>query len=173
MIDELNTAEQVISQLLSISKPDKDIKLEIVNVKDVLQGITDLLKSYGYLRDNTIDLHVNEECYILANNKEFKQLMINIIKNAIEASKIGDSVIVVTKRKNQFVEIQVTDHGFGMSEEEVKSLGTPFYSLKSNGTGLGLMICYQIVETYNGTMEFKSSKGEGTTVTIRFPSKEM
>ena len=60
-----------------------------------------------------------------------------------------------------------------MSEEEVKSLGTPFYSLKSKGTGLGLMICYQIVETYNGTMDFKSSKGEGTTVTIRFPSKEM
>ncbi len=173
MIDELNTAEQVISQLLSISKPDKDIKLEIVNVKDVLQDITDLLKSYGYLRDNTIDLHVNETCYILANNKEFKQLMINIIKNAIEASKIGDFVIVETKRKNHFVEIQVTDHGFGMSEEEVKSLGTPFYSLKSNGTGLGLMICYQIIETYNGTMDFKSSKGEGTTVTIRFPSKEM
>ena len=173
MIDELNTAEQVISQLLSISKPDKDIKLEIVNVKDVLQDITDLLKSYGYLRDNTIDLHVNEECYILANNKEFKQLMINIIKNAIEASKIGDSVIVEATRKNHFVEIQVTDYGFGMSEEEVKSLGTPFYSLKSNGTGLGLMICYQIIETYNGTMNFKSSKGEGTTVTIRFPSKEM
>ena len=65
----------------------------------------------GYLRDNTIDLHVNENCYILANNIEFKQLMINIIKNAIEASKIGDFVIVEQKRKNHFVEIQVIDHG--------------------------------------------------------------
>jgi two-component system, sporulation sensor kinase B len=173
MIDELNTAEQVISQFLSIAKPDKDIETEMVNVKDVLQSVTDLLQSYGFLRDNAIDLHVNEDCYISANNIEFKQLMINIIKNAIEASKTGDSVIVETKRKNHLVEIQVMDYGFGMSEEEVKSLGTPFYSLKSNGTGLGLMICYQIIEKYNGTMEFQSSKGKGTTVTICFPSKKL
>ena len=78
-----------------------------------------------------IDLHVDEDCYISANNIEFKQLMINIIKNAIEVSKIGDSVIVTAKEQNHFVEIQVIDFGFGMSEEEVQSLGTPFYSLKS------------------------------------------
>ena len=57
----------------------------MVNVKDVLQSVTDLLQSYGFLRDNAIDLNVNEDCYISANNIEFKQLMINIIKNAIEA----------------------------------------------------------------------------------------
>ncbi|MFJ8244305.1 ATP-binding protein [Peribacillus asahii] len=171
MIDELNTAEEVISQFLTIAKPDKDKKLEIVNVHNVLQSVTDLLKSYGLLRDNKIDLQVEEDCYICANNIEYKQLMINIIKNALEASQIGDSVIVKAKRKNQFVEINVIDYGNGMSEEEIKSLGTPFYSLKSNGTGLGLMICYHIIEKYNGSMDFQSSEGQGTTVTICFPSK--
>ncbi|MGX2958474.1 ATP-binding protein [Peribacillus sp. JNUCC 23] len=172
MIDELNTAEQVIAQFLSIAKPDKDKIMEIVNVKDVLHSVTDLLKSYGLLHDNTINLSVDEDCYIYANTIEYKQLMINIIKNAIEASKIGDSVLVTAKRKKHFVEMKVADHGFGMSEVEVKSLGTPFYSLKSNGTGLGLMICYHITEKYNGTIDFQSSKGEGTTVTIRFPLKK-
>ncbi|WP_028390071.1 sensor histidine kinase [Bacillus cihuensis] len=172
MIDELNTAEQVISHFLTIAKPDKDKKMEIVNVKIVLQSVTDLLQSYGLLRDNTIDLSVDEDCYIYANNIEYKQLMINIIKNAIEASKIGDTVLVTAKRQNHFVEINVTDYGSGMSEAEVMALGTPFYSLKSNGTGLGLMICYHITEKYNGTIDFQSSKGEGTTVTIRFPSRK-
>lgn len=173
MIDELNTAEQVISQFLSIAKPNKDVKTETVNVKVVLQSVTDLLHSYGLLHDNKIELNVIEDCYIAANNIEFKQLLVNVIKNAIEASKMGDPVIITAGRKKDFVEIEVIDYGHGMSEAEVESLGTPFYSLKSKGTGLGMMICYNIAEKYKGTIDFHSSKGKGTTVTIRFPSSNL
>lgn len=170
MIDELNSAEQVISQFLSIAKPDKNKQLDIVNVKVVLQSVTDLLKSYGLLHDNTIELHVEEDCFITINHIEYKQLMINIIKNAIEASKLGDSVLVHTRKLKHSVEITVIDNGAGMSDEQIKSLGTPFYSLKSTGTGLGLMICYHIIEKYDGTIHFHSEEGNGTTVTIQFPS---
>lgn len=172
MIDELNTAEQVISQFLSIAKPNKEKDEEIVNVKDILKSVTDLLHSYGLLHDNKIDLEVVEDCYIAVNNIELKQLLINIIKNAIEASKFGDSVFVTASRKKELVEIKVVDYGHGMSEAEVKYLGTPFYSLKSKGTGLGMMICFNIAEKYNGTIDFQSAKGEGTTVIIRFPAKD-
>ncbi|MGE7921095.1 ATP-binding protein [Viridibacillus sp. NPDC093762] len=171
MIDELNTAESVVSQFLSIAKPDKKQDIESVNLKVVLQSVTDLLNSYGLLNNNNIELEVKKDCYIAANKIEFKQLMINIIKNAIEASEIGESVIVTGGMKQDFVEIQVIDHGHGMSETEVECLGTPFYSLKSKGTGLGMMICYNIAAKYNGTIEFQSSINEGTIVTIRFPSK--
>ncbi len=171
MIGELNTAEHVISQLLTVAKPDKDQDTETVNVKTVLQSVTDILHSYGLLHDNNIELYVSEDFFIAANTLEFKQLLINIIKNAIEASEIGDPVKITTNLKNDFVEIKVIDYGQGMSEAEVGSLGTPFYSLKSKGTGLGMMICYNIAAKYKGTIDFQSSKGEGTTVTIRFPSK--
>jgi two-component system sporulation sensor kinase B len=173
MIEELNTAEQVISQYLSIAKPNnnQNQKMEKVNIKAVLQSITDLLQSYGLLRNNKIDLKIEDNCYIAANNLELKQLFINIIKNAIEVSKAGDPVIVQAERYKNFIEIKIIDYGIGMSEAEVKSLGTPFYSLKSKGTGLGLMICYNIIEKYNGSLDFTSSKGEGTTVTVRFPIK--
>ncbi|MBT2701232.1 HAMP domain-containing histidine kinase [Bacillus sp. ISL-40] len=171
MIDELNIAEQVITQFLSIAKPNKETEVETVNLKVVLQNVTDLLHSYGLLHDNKIELIRVEDCYIAANNIEFKQLLINIIKNAIEASKIGDSVIVSASREKDFVEIKVVDYGQGMSEAEIKSLGTPFYSLKIKGTGLGMMVCYNIAAKYKGTIDFQSTKGEGTTVTIRFPSK--
>jgi len=170
MIDELKTAEQVIYQFLSIAKPDKDKLNETVDVKDVLKSVTDLLYSYGLLHDNRIELKVTGDCQIVANNIELKQLFINIIKNAVEASKMGDLVLVTAKREKHFVVIEVIDHGRGMSENEVKSLGTPFYSLKSKGTGLGMMVCFNIVEKYKGTIDFQTSKGHGTTVTIRFPS---
>jgi two-component system, sporulation sensor kinase B len=171
MIDELNTAEQVISQFLTIAKPDNNkIVTELVDVKAVLQSVTDLLHSYGLLHNNRIELNVMGDCVISATNIEFKQLIINIIKNAIEASEANDIVLVNAVRKKQFVEIKVADNGRGMSEEEVASLGTPFYSLKSKGTGLGMMICFQIIEKYNGTIHFETSIGSGTVVTIRFPA---
>jgi two-component system sporulation sensor kinase B len=170
MINELNTAEQVISQFLSTAKPDKDTETEQVNVKCVLQSVTDLLNTYGLLHDNKIVLSMVEDCYIAANTIEFKQLLINIIKNAIEASKVGDSVVVTAESKKDLVEIKVIDCGQGMSKEEMDSLGTPFYSLKSRGTGLGMMICFNIATKYKGTIHFDSVKGKGTTVAIRFPA---
>jgi two-component system, sporulation sensor kinase B len=116
---------------------------------------------------------MGEDCYIAANTIEFKQLLINIIKNAIEASNVGDSVSVTAESKNDFVEIKATDCGRGMSKEEMDSLGSPFYSLKSKGTGLGMMICFNIAAKYKGNIHFESEKGKGTTVTIRFPAANM
>lgn len=169
MIDELNTAEHVISQFLTTAKPDKDYKLETVDVRKALQSVADLLMSYGAFHQNNIELLVEEKIYIAANPIEFKQLMVNLVKNAIEVSKKGDSVLIVAERKKKEIEIKVVDTGFGMSEEVLKSLGSPFYSLKSKGTGLGLMICFNIVEKYNGTIQFESVEGKGTTVIVRFP----
>lgn len=170
MIDELNTAEQVISQFLAIAKPSKEKQLEPVNIRQVLQSVTDLLHSYGLLHDNKIELQMVEDSYIAANTIEIKQLFINIIKNAIEASNIGDSVVVTASKIKDYVEINVIDFGQGMTENEIESLGTPFYSLKSKGTGLGMMICFNIAENYKGKISFKSEKEKGTTVTIRFPA---
>jgi two-component system, sporulation sensor kinase B len=169
MIDELDTAEQVISQFLTMAKPDK-ARVTETDVNVALKSVTDLLHSYGLLHDNRIELNVTDECHISANNIEFKQLLINIIKNAIEASKMGDTVRVTTEKDKQFVVIKVIDQGVGMSETEVKSLGTPFYSLKSKGTGLGMMVCFNIIEKNNGTIDFETSIGHGTTVKKCFPS---
>lgn len=168
MIDELNTVEQIISQFLTLSKPNRDHSPEKVDVKEVLKSVTGLLHSYATLSDNQIDIDVEENCIISINKIEFKQLLINIIKNALEASDVGKTVRVIANRNNDVIEMKIIDEGSGMSEAEMKSLGTPFYSLKSNGTGLGLMICFNIVEKYDGEINYYSSKGHGTTVTIRF-----
>ena len=172
MIDELNTAEEVISQFLTLAKPNKDQRLEKIDVKDVLQSVTSMLHSYGMLHDNQIDIKIKEDCYISVNKIEFKQLVINLIKNAIEASGVGKCVTVTATRVKNVIEIKITDEGSGMSEEALKTLGTPFYSLKSKGTGLGLMICFNIVDKYGGKIHFDSVEGQGTTATIRFPAAQ-
>lgn len=65
--------------------------------------------------------------------------------------------------------IEVTDTGIGMLPEEIARLGTAFYSLKEKGTGMGLMVCYQIVERWKGHIEVQSEKGVGTTFKIYIP----
>jgi len=169
MIDELDTAEQVISQFLAVSAPNKKIHIEKVNVKESLHSVVSLLNSYSSLHDNRIDLKAGEEGSIAANEMEFKQLCINLIKNAIEASEEKHPVLVQAKQVRSGVEIKIIDGGKGMSEAEIQSLGTPFYSLKSKGTGLGLMICFNIVKKYKGTIRFESVVGKGTTVIVQFP----
>lgn len=172
MINELNTAEHVISQLLNTSKPDIGQKMETIDVRKGLQSVTDLLMSYGVVNQNKIDLYVQGNLYISINIIEFKQLFINLVKNAIEVSNKGDSVLISAEQKKKEIEFKVVDTAIGMSEEEMNSLGTPFYSLKSKGTGLGLMICFNIVEKYNGTIQFQSVVNQGTTVIVRFPVAE-
>lgn len=169
LIDELDAAEYVISQFLSIAKPDKESSLDKVDIKRMLDDVTDLLNTYGLLHDNQIHLQVKGDCYVSANAIELKQLMINLVKNAIEASPHGSPISVKAEKKRDSIEIKIEDRGRGMSKEEVSSLGTPFYSLKSKGTGLGLMICYNIVEKFDGTIQFASDVGIGTTVTLHFP----
>ncbi|MGM0751589.1 MAG: ATP-binding protein [Bacillota bacterium] len=173
MMNELDTAEHVISQFLSVSKPDSGEKMDHVDVEDVLQDVTELLSMYGLLNDNSIDLQVEKAIHIAGNSIEIKQLLINLIKNAIEASPHSGSVSIKAFKQKAEVVIQIIDNGQGMTNEELKSLGTPFYSLKSKGTGLGLMICYNIVEKYNGAIHFDSEPGNGTTVTLRFPLDDL
>ena len=98
-----------------------------------------------------------------------KQLLVNFIKNAIEATDKKDGIIKIsTELHESKLHLLIEDNGIGMDNEEMEKIGTPFYSLKSNGTGLGLMICYNIIENYNGSIKFSSEKGKGTKVTIQF-----
>lgn len=170
MLDELQIAETVISDFLSIARPKKGTDSHIVNIKDALQSVVDLISSYALIKNITINLEADEGQSILCSVVEFKQLLINLLKNAIEASPFGESLIVRAKEKRDYVKINVIDSGSGMSEEELKVLGTPFYTLKNKGTGLGLMICFNIVHKYHGSIHFESEKGKGTQVTIEFPS---
>jgi two-component system, sporulation sensor kinase B len=171
MLNELETAETVISDFLSLAKPQNAEK-ELIHVKEALLNVIDLLNSYALMDTIDISLNIEEDVFISCTLIEFKQLFINLLKNAIEASNHGDTInISVSKRKN-LVDIIVKDSGKGMTQNEVDTLGTPFYSLKSKGTGLGLMICFNIVKKYKGTISFHSEKDIGTVVSVTFPSKK-
>ncbi|MEZ2719696.1 ATP-binding protein [Niallia circulans] len=168
MLDELEAAETVITDFLSLAKPS-ETKTEIISVKLALHTVMDLLNSYAMNDTIHIELESETDYKIQCNIMEFKQLFVNLLKNAIEASQPGDTIHVKLIGELDILKIVIIDNGTGMNEEQLEQIGTPFYSLKAKGTGLGLMICYNIIEKYDGTIHFKSKEGNGTEVTVTFP----
>ena len=81
----------------------------------------------------------------------------------------GGTLRVCCRTQNQEVVIDIIDEGIGMTKEQLGKLGTPFYSLKEKGTGLGLMVSYRIIQSFYGKIQVASEKGKGTTFTITFP----
>lgn len=169
MIEELNRAETIINDYLSLAKPDVG-KLETIEGKDLAEQVMDLMSSYAMMSKN-ISLHtdIKEPVKIKGNKSELKQVLINILKNGIEAMDDGGKLSLIVEKQGDYGVFSIKDTGVGMTAEELSRLGTAFYSLKERGTGMGLMVCYQIVERMKGQIKVSSIKGEGTTFEIMVP----
>jgi two-component system sporulation sensor kinase A len=103
-----------------------------------------------------------------------KQIFINFIKNGIESMEYGGEILVNVSKKSDDHGIWITiiDHGCGISEDQLKKLGEPFYSTKERGTGLGFMVSKKIIESYDGTLEVTSKVNEGTTIETFLPHRD-
>lgn len=169
MIDEMNRAETIINDYLSMAKPDLE-QTERINGKELAEKAMDLMNSYAMMAKNiTMTASRIEEIEIKGNKSELQQVLINMLKNGIEAMKDGGQLSLSLYQEGPFGVFKVSDTGIGMTQDELKRLGTAFYSLKEKGTGMGLTVCYQIVERMKGKIEVESEKGVGTTFRIYVP----
>ncbi|UUZ87112.1 ATP-binding protein [Paenibacillus sp. P26] len=98
---------------------------------------------------------------------QLKQVFINLIKNAIEATPSGGRVFVRVEGEDPaYLYVRVIDEGVGIPPERIRRMGEPFYTTKDKGIGLGLMVSHKIVEEHQGKITFESKLNEGTTVTV-------
>ncbi|MED3943135.1 ATP-binding protein [Priestia megaterium] len=170
MINEMDRAEAIIHDYLSLAKPDVH-QHRFINCLECITSLVDLLSSYALLTNNIlIELDAKEEVYVRGSRNELNQVLLNIMKNGIEAMRAGGTLRVGLYKREGQVHIQIEDTGIGMTSEQVNRLGTAFYSLKEKGTGIGLMVSYQLVEQMNGRIEVESIPGKGSTFTLIFPS---
>ncbi|MQR86324.1 HAMP domain-containing protein [Bacillus megaterium] len=170
MINEMDRAEAIIHDYLSLAKPDVH-QHRFINCLECVTSLVDLLSSYALLTNNIlIELDAKEEMYVRGSRNELNQVLLNIMKNGIEAMRTGGTLRVGLYKRQGHVHIQIEDTGIGMTSEQVNRLGTAFYSLKEKGTGIGLMVSYQLIEQMNGRIEVESIPGKGSTFTLIFPS---
>jgi cell cycle sensor histidine kinase DivJ len=116
----------------------------------------------------------NEEIDVDADRRALKQIVLNLVSNALKFTPKGGAVTVTLSRHADRVELQVVDTGVGIAEDDVKRLGRPFEQAgdatqKAMGSGLGLSLVRALAELHGGEMVIESELGEGTSVTVRLP----
>jgi two-component system sporulation sensor kinase B len=170
--EELDRAQLIITDYLSLAKPDPEV-IEKININDEIGYLSNVLLTYANYNNIQIKETILEDntLQIVGDRYKFRQALINIGKNAIEAMQGGGILEFKTSKSNDHVMIVISDTGNGMSSEQIKRLGTPYYSTKEKGTGLGTMVSFGIIKKMNGKIDIKSEIGKGTEFMLIFPNK--
>jgi PAS domain S-box-containing protein len=171
MLSEVERIEAIINEFLSLAKP-QDTLFKEHDLFSILRDVAALMETKAIM-NNVIIAHELEDRTMRmdCDHNQLKQVFINILQNAVEAMTAGGTVTleVVEPDLTNEVIVRISDQGCGISEERIAQLGEPFYSSKERGTGLGLMICYQIIRKHQGRIAVRSKLNEGTVFDIILP----
>jgi two-component system, NtrC family, nitrogen regulation sensor histidine kinase GlnL len=185
VINEVDRINLLVKRMMDLARPI-ELKLKETNIHKVLEDII-ILEKETFARKNGRFQQVYDPSLPLieADEAQLKQVFLNLIKNAIEASRDGGTLQIVTRVSSGFaiktptasvprnnIAVEIIDSGEGMDEETQKKLFTPFHTTKSKGSGLGLPISLKIVEDHHGKIKITSEKGLGTTVQVFLPIRQ-
>ncbi|WP_096189486.1 sensor histidine kinase [Evansella halocellulosilytica] len=168
-ISELDRAQSIISDYLSLAKPKEKVN-EPVLVYHVMDKVRHTVQAYALMNNVSVFLDVPTHLKVKADDKELTQVLLNLAKNGIEAMEHGGSLFLTGSQKESHVILKVKDTGCGMTNEQVKRLGTAYYSTKEKGTGLGLMITYNLIRSWGGQVTVNSKVDIGTEFIIQLPA---
>ncbi|SDZ97222.1 Cache sensor signal transduction histidine kinase [Desulfuromusa kysingii] len=167
---ESKRCKKIVQNLLSYSRTPRPV-LEPTDINRLLSQIIDFASNHSDLfKINVIENFSTDIPKISADMDQLRQVTINLLLNAASASAEGGEIRVATGLDgDQFVRIEFSDDGEGISEENLEKIFEPFFTTKTKGTGLGLAITKQIIEMHQGEIFIDSETGKGTTVVIRLP----
>ncbi|WP_134683526.1 PAS domain S-box protein [Brevibacillus migulae] len=171
MMAEIDRINFIASELLLLAKPQAH-HFKRHDLYFLLHSVIKLLEPQTNMDNIRICLALNAPIpFIYCEEKQMKQVFINLIKNGIEAMPDGgDLFISISLPNSSHVRIQFIDQGCGIPEELIPRLGEPFYSTKEKGTGLGLMVSQKIIKEHHGELTIESQVGKGTVVSIVLPT---
>lgn len=165
---EIERIEQIASDLLGFAKPSEELKPEYLDV--VLDEVIFLLNAQANKKNILIEWEKpSKEITVLGEKNQLKQVFINLVKNAVEASDFNTKISVAMEQREKEVIVRITDQGHGIPEETLSKIGESFFTTKEKGTGLGLMVTHKIIENHKGTIDIESEVGKGSTFTVTLP----
>ena len=167
MISELDRANTIITEFLSIAQT-KQTKLKAQNLNDILNNLYPLLEADTFIQNKQIRFIPREIPNLKLNKNEISQLVLNLARNGLESMRERGCLNVKSYVEDGKVVLAIEDEGCGIPLENLRKLGTPFFTTKDTGTGLGVAICYKIAEAHNAKIHVDSSS-RGTTFFILFP----
>ncbi len=177
LIDEVDRINSTISSLLSLSRAG-DLQVAEIDPAELLEQTVQLVEIQARKQNVEIERRYSEQRFrVMGDRGQLKQVFLNLILNAIQAMPDGGRITATTggwhpspsPQARHWIHLQIADTGPGIPREQLRTVFDPFFTTKRDGTGLGLAICHRIVEQHEGEIELLSTKGEGTTASIRLP----
>ncbi|EIJ81706.1 histidine kinase phosphorylating Spo0A [Bacillus methanolicus PB1] len=167
--NEIKRINEIVSEFLILGKPTAQI-LEVLDLRNILTELNPLILSEANLYNvRYYCLLPPEPVLVKCTKDQIKQVILNLTKNSIESMPDGGILKVEIIIENRSCIIEVTDTGLGIAEEDLSKIFEPFYTSKDTGTGLGLVICKRIVDSFGGTIQILSNKQQGTKAVINLP----
>ncbi|MCA9395338.1 MAG: hypothetical protein KC900_14145 [Candidatus Omnitrophica bacterium] len=163
--DEADRISNLVDQLLQLRAEERP-QLAAENPAEIIGQVSQLVS--GFAAKAGVAVSFKDEVgpqTVTCDRNQIKQVLINVIINAIEASD-GTGVTIETQTSGRVYDILVSDRGMGMDPRTLREAYTPFFTTKENGSGLGLFVARKIMEGNGGGIAIKSAPGAGTTVTI-------
>ncbi|OCT13735.1 hypothetical protein A8709_19330 [Paenibacillus pectinilyticus] len=171
-ISGVDQSTTILTDFLNYAKPSINLQ-EQLDIKQELEQTVRFISPYA--SDSQVVIDISHECdaplYILGESQKLRQCLLNLIKNAIESMPNGGMLSLRTWKHPSAVQISITDTGVGMTSSQLKSLGKPFFTTKTDGTGLGLVVVMSLIKRMNGKISFSSSLNRGTQCSIIFQLK--
>ncbi|WP_342542366.1 ATP-binding protein [Paenisporosarcina sp. FSL H8-0542] len=169
-LQELDRASDIINDYLTFAKPVPD-KVEKVFVNEAVQNVLNILTPLANMQDVQIFYHPDQSGHanISGDRKKLEQSLINIVKNGIESMQKGGELEIYTVVEYPKVRIAISDEGKGMTQQQINRLGEPYFTMKDNGTGLGMMVSFSLIKGMGGEIHVESELGNFTIFTIEFP----
>jgi two-component system, sporulation sensor kinase D len=166
---EINRINEIVSEFLVLGKPTA-IKTDTVDLRVILTELVPLIQyEAGRNHHESTFILPEQPMYVLCSKDQMKQVILNLTKNAIESMDSKGYLTVELNQASNTCLLSISDTGTGISLKEKKKIFTPFYTSKETGTGLGLVICKRIIDSFNGDIHISSKLKKGTTVTISLP----
>jgi two-component system, sporulation sensor kinase D len=166
---EIDRINAIVSELLVLGKPTA-YTLNSFNANEISAEIEPIILSESNFMNVELTIqYYNDELLVSCVKDHLKQVILNLAKNSLQAMPNGGSLSITLQKRFEDCLITVTDTGFGMEKNQINQAFNPFYTLKKDGSGLGLTVCKRIIDTYGGEISINSILHEGTSIEISLP----
>lgn len=166
---EVQRMSEIVNAHLSFARPLDRPRLAPVRLGELTISVLAALR--GRAENAGVELRCRGDARVVADGQRLKEALFNLVGNAIEACGPGALVEVAIERGSDGAHLRVRDTGRGMSPEVLARVGTPFYTTREDGTGLGVVLARAVFEQHGGTLQYTSAPGEGTTVVGVLPAE--
>lgn len=169
IIENSRNMNRLIVDLLQLARPKK-AEASKINLHGTLEKICNTIAPYALQKNVTLIKNLAAaDLEMVMDPVQIGQVLLNLCNNAIQAMQDGGTLGVSTECNDGYLVVQVSDTGCGIKPEDMSKLGTPFFTTKAEGTGLGLSVTYSIIKDYGGKVEVESEAGKGSTFKVYLP----